>query len=164
MSLPPISIVIRSKNEEACLREALEGIREQDYPSPVRRVHIDSGSMDGTCRLIELSKPDQFIQIRAEEYVPGRVLNNGMKLTNEPWVVFLNADATPVGRDWLRNLMACAVENSARIEDSRFTSHDPRSTNRVGAAFGRQIPRPDCQAVFAHDYERCFGPNRDSER
>ena len=151
MSLPPISIVIRSKNEEACLREALEGIREQDYPSPVRRVHIDSGSMDGTCRLIELSKPDQFIQIRAEEYVPGRVLNNGMRLTNEPWVVFLNADATPIGRDWLRNLMLTATEPQP-IAD------------RVGAVFGRQIPRPGSRAVFTHDYERCFGPRRESAR
>ena len=30
--------------------------------------------------------------------------------------------------------------------------------------FGRQIPRPDCQAVYAHDYERCFGANRQSAR
>jgi rhamnosyltransferase len=28
------------------------------------------------------------------------------------------------------------------------------------AVFGRQVPRADCQAVYAHDYERCFGPNR----
>ena len=28
--------------------------------------------------------------------------------------------------------------------------------------FSRQLPRPDCQAVFAHDYDRCFGPNRES--
>jgi rhamnosyltransferase len=34
----------------------------------------------------------------------------------------------------------------------------------VAAVFGRQIPRPDCQAAFAHDYERCFGPQRRSEK
>ncbi len=33
---------------------------------------------------------------------------------------------------------------------------------RTGAAFSRQIPRPGCQAIFAHDYDRCFGPARDS--
>ena len=34
----------------------------------------------------------------------------------------------------------------------------------VAAVFGRQIPRPDCQAVFAHDYERCFGHDRESAK
>jgi len=28
--------------------------------------------------------------------------------------------------------------------------------------FGRQIPRPDCLAPFARDYDRCFGPQRES--
>jgi rhamnosyltransferase len=34
----------------------------------------------------------------------------------------------------------------------------------TAAVFGRQIPRPDCQAVYAGDYERCFGPQRESAR
>jgi len=33
---------------------------------------------------------------------------------------------------------------------------------QTAAVFGRQIPRPDCAAVYAHDYERCFGPGRES--
>jgi rhamnosyltransferase len=33
---------------------------------------------------------------------------------------------------------------------------------QVAAVFGRQIPRPNCHAVFAHDYERCFGAQRES--
>src|SRR5439155_12837403 len=33
---------------------------------------------------------------------------------------------------------------------------------QTAAVFGRQIPRPDCQAVYAFDYERCFGPERES--
>ena len=35
---------------------------------------------------------------------------------------------------------------------------------QTAAAFGRQIPRPDCRAVYACDYERCFGANRESGR
>jgi rhamnosyltransferase len=35
---------------------------------------------------------------------------------------------------------------------------------RTAAVFGRQIPRPDCRAVFARDYESCFGPQRESSR
>src|SRR4029079_15289586 len=32
----------------------------------------------------------------------------------------------------------------------------------TAAVFGRQVPRPDCRAVFACDYDRCFGPQRES--
>ena len=35
---------------------------------------------------------------------------------------------------------------------------------RTAAVFGRQIPRPNCRAVYAHDYERCFGAERESTR
>ncbi len=164
MNLPPLSIVIRSKNDAILIDETLKSVVSQDYPARVRRLHIDSGSTDRTCEVIHDSKPDQFLQIRAEDYVPGRVLNTGMMLSSEEWVVFLNSDATPVDRFWLKNLMTCVVENPGRIENSRSTMHDPRSTGRVGAVFGRQIPRPDCRAVYAHDYERCFGPNRESVR
>ncbi len=38
------------------------------------------------------------------------------------------------------------------------------SQPEVAAVFGRQIPREDCQAVFACDYERCFGKSRQSAR
>jgi rhamnosyltransferase len=36
-------------------------------------------------------------------------------------------------------------------------------TPNAGAVYGRQVPRPDCQAVYAHDYDRCFGAARDAQ-
>jgi rhamnosyltransferase len=63
-----------------------------------------------------------------------------MQLAQSEFGIFLNGDATPQGSNWLRQL----VENL----------QDPG----VAAVYGRQIPRPDCQAVYAADYERCFGP------
>ena len=146
MALPPVAIVMRSKNDADRIGHTLAAVRSQDYPAPVRRIHIDSGSTDGTCRIIEESGPDEFIQIRPEEYVPGRVLNMGTKRTSEPWIVFLNSDATPVDRNWLANLVRAGL------------SHP-----RAGAVYGRQVPRPDCSAVYAHDYDRCFGPARESK-
>src|SRR5581483_5484719 len=65
---------------------------------------------------------------------------------NSGFGIFLNADATPQGKDWLRPLVEAL--------------QDPQNA----AVFGRQIPRPDCRAVYAHDYERCFGPRRESTR
>src|SRR6185295_410052 len=95
---------------------------------------IDSGSNDGSQDLIRAAKPAHFIQIQPQEYNPSRVMNHGMRLASSEFGIFLNADATPQGRDWLRPLVRALQDPS------------------TAAVFGRQIPRPDCRAVYACDY------------
>ncbi len=145
MDGPPVSIIMRSFNEGWALRETLPALQSQDYALR-ELIVIDSGSTDGSVEMIRQVKPRHFIQIRPEQYNPSRVLNQGMELAQSELAVFLNADATPQGPHWLRPLVQ-ALE-------------DPQTA----AVFGRQIPRPDCQTVYAHDYERCFGPHRESSR
>jgi rhamnosyltransferase len=140
---PLVSIIMRSYNEGWALRETIPALQAQDYKN-WELIIIDSGSTDGSVDLIRAAKPSHFIQIRHEDYNPSRVMNHGMQLAQSEFGIFLNADATPQGSDWLRPLVAALLEP------------------KVAAVFGRQIPRPDCRAVFAHDYERCFGPNRES--
>src|SRR4051812_23550350 len=142
---PPVSIIMRSYNEGWALRETLPALLAQDYKN-WELIVIDSGSTDGSADLIRQARPAHFVQIKHEEYNPSRVMNHGMQLARTDFGIFLNADATPQGNNWLRPLVAAL--------------QDPKAA----AVFGRQIPRPDCQAVFAHDYERCFGPNRESTR
>ncbi len=145
-SLPqPVTIVVRSKNDGALIGGTLREVMRQDYPGLLELIHIDSGSTDNTVEIIRGFKPDKLIQIRAEDYIPGAVLNRGMREARSAWVVFLNSDCQPAGPRWLSDLMAAA-----------------QSGPNVGAAFGRQIPRRDCQAVYAHDYARCFGPDRET--
>jgi rhamnosyltransferase len=144
---PLISIVMRSMNDGPLIGNVLRMIREQDYPGVIEMVHIDSGSKDNTVELIKATNPWKLIQIRPEEYVPGVVLNRGMRESRSEWVVFLNSDAEPADKHWLAELLAAAQAGS-----------------KIGTAFSRQIPRPDCQAVYAHDYDRCFGENRESAR
>lgn len=143
MSEPLISIVMRSFNEGWALRETLPAVRAQAFTN-WELIVIDSGSTDGSCELIRRAKPAHFVQIRPADYNPSRVLNHGMCLARSEFVIFLNADATPQGTDWLRPL--------AEVLRHPLTA----------AAFGRQIPRPGCPAVYAHDYLRCFGENRES--
>jgi rhamnosyltransferase len=144
MSELPVSIVLRSFNEGWALRETLEALRAQPHRA-WELIAFDSGSTDGSVDLLRQARPRELIQLAPSDYVPGRVINHGMRLARSQEVIFLNADATPLG-DWLRPLVE-ALRNPC-----------------TAAVFSRQIPRPDCQAVYACDYQRCFGANRESER
>jgi len=138
-------IVMRSKNDGPLIGAVLRAVHRQRGTPPIRLVHIDSGSTDDTVKIIRSFRPHRLIQIRPEAYVPGVVLNRGMRETTGEWVVFLNSDAEPANDDWLATLLAAA-----------------HAAPRTATAFSRQLPRPDCEAVYAHDYDRCFGPARES--
>jgi rhamnosyltransferase len=125
------------------LRETLPALKAQDCKD-WELIVIDSGSSDGSQELIRAAQPAHFVQIQPHEYNPPRVMNHGMRLARSEFGIFLNADATPQGTQWLRPLITALQDR------------------KVAAVFGRQIPRPDCQAVYACDYDRCFGPNRES--
>ena len=145
MSDPKVTIIMRSYNEGWALRETLPALRAQDYDN-WDLIVFDSGSSDGSVELIRSAEPKHFVQLVPHDYNPSRVMNHGMALAETETAIFLNADATPQGSNWLRPL-AVALQDS-----------------RNAAVFGRQIPRPGCAAVFAHDYDRCFGEHRESER
>ncbi|HUD47016.1 MAG TPA: glycosyltransferase [Candidatus Baltobacteraceae bacterium] len=145
MNDPLVTIIIRSFNEAWALRETLPALAAQDYAN-WELIVIDSGSTDGSVELIRQAGPRHFIQIQPHEYNPSAVMNQGMRLARSDIAVFLNADATPQGRNWLRPIVSLLK--------------DPDTA----AVFGRQIPRPNCQAVFWHDYDRCFGPRRESTK
>jgi rhamnosyltransferase len=143
VNAPAASIVMRSFNEAWALKGTLEALKAQAF-TDWELIVIDSGSTDGSQDLIRAARPRHFVQITPAEYNPSRVMNQGMRLAEAAFGIFLNADATPQGPGWLGPLVQAL--------------QDPR----VAACFGRQIPRRDCQAVFACDYDRCFGPQRES--
>ena len=138
-----VSVVMRSFNEAWAIGDTLRQLASQHFEGEIELLVIDSGSSDGSIPIIQAANPAKLIQIPLGTYVPGVVLNQGAREASHDWIIYLNADATPVGPDWLANLLApCLLSTS------------------FGAGFSRQIPRPDCKPVFAHDYDRCFGPNR----
>lgn len=135
---------MRSFNEGWVLRETLESLMSQTLRD-WRLFVIDSGSTDGSMEIFRDFPVTRLVQIKPQEYIPGRVLNRGMEMTESDFVVFLNADATPANDRWLENLVSGATD-----------------AGNVAACFGRQIPRKDCKAPFKRDYEVCFGPQRKS--
>jgi rhamnosyltransferase len=140
-----VTIIMRSYNEGWALRETLPALQAQDYRN-WDLIVFDSGSTDGSVELIRAAQPRHFIELMPHDYQPSRVMNHGMSLARTETAIFLNADATPQNTNWLRPLV-----NALR---------EPRNA----AVFGRQIPRPDCEAVFAADYDRCFGEPRESAK
>jgi rhamnosyltransferase len=140
-----VSVIMRSFNEAWAIGASIRQLFAQDFPGEIELIVMDSGSTDATLEIIRDAKPAKLIQIPPGTYVPGVVLNQGAREASHDWLVYLNADATPVGNHWLTELLAPCLAHPG-----------------LGAAFSRQIPRPDCRAVFAHDYDRCFGPARQS--
>ena len=145
MNDPLVSILLRSFNEGWALRQTFSALRAQEYRD-WELIVFDSGSTDGSVDLICKEQPRHFVQLQPHEYVPGRVMNQMVRLAQSNYCIFLNADANPQGTNWLRPLVR------------------PLFDSKTAAVFGRQIPRPECQAVYACDYDRCFGPQRQSER
>jgi rhamnosyltransferase len=142
---PFVSIIMRSYNEGWALKDTLPALAAQNFTN-WELIVIDSGSTDGSVELIRAARPKHFVQIRARDYNPSRVMNHGMELAGSEFGIFLNADATPQGDNWLRPLV------------------DGLKDPKTAAVYGRQVPRPFSRAVFAHDYERCFGARREAEQ
>lgn len=145
MNDPLVTIIMRSYNEGWALKETLPALHAQHYRN-WELVAIDSGSTDGSVELLLKTAPRHLVHIAPADYNPSRVMNHGMQLARTEFGIFLNADATPQGRNWLGPLVTALQEA------------------QTAAVFGRQIPRSDCHAVYAHDYHRCFGPARESAR
>src|SRR5690349_5754644 len=100
-----VFVVMRSKDDGALIGATLHALYNQDFAADLEVIHIDSGSTDGTVDVIRASNPAKLIQVRPEEYVPGVVLNRGMRESQADWVVFLNSDAEPANRNWLSGLV-----------------------------------------------------------
>jgi len=101
---------------------------------------VDSGSSDGSWDILEQFAPDVLYRIPAQDYVPGKVLNQAIQHCKGEYIVFNNADCIPLDSLWLQNLIA-PLEN------------DPK----LVAVFANQIARADANPLVAKDYERAFG-------
>lgn len=126
-----VDVIMRSRNDAGLIDASLESLFRQKHP--FRLTVFDNDSHDGTLDIIKKYNC-RIINVPAGTYVPGRVLNQGMRETDSEFVVFLNSDCQPLDASWLTNL----VHGLAVLEN-------------VAAVFGRQEPRPDCHFLLAKD-------------
>jgi len=129
-------VIMRSYNDLPLLAQTLKMLHRQDHPFEL--IVFDNASTDGSVGEIR-RYTDRIEHVPKGEYVPGRVLNRGMELSEGELTVFLNSDCTPQDDSWLTSLLAGFGENG------------------TAAVFSRQIPRPDCTVLLAKDIEATFG-------
>jgi len=136
-------VVMRSRNDMPLIAETLAMLKRQSLAHEL--IVFDNASTDGTLEEVKKSGA-RVVEVPAGQYVPGKVLNQGMELTGGELVAFLNSDCTPADERWL----ACLLQG--------FDS------DRVAAVFGRQRPRLDCQPLLARDTEAAFGDGANQKR
>ena len=73
----PVSIILRSYNEAWALQDTLPALTAQHYRN-WELIVFDSGSTDGSIELIRAARPLHLVQLRPQDYRPGRVMNHGM--------------------------------------------------------------------------------------
>ncbi len=131
-----VTVVMRSKNSDWVIGQALAALFSQDYKD-FELLVIDSGSTDRTLELLS-HYPHRLIEIEPEEYFPGPVLNRGMEASDTEIVVFQNSDGVPLAPDTLGKIVAAFDDPS------------------VSAALARQLPRPEADSWVRRDYASSF--------
>ena len=131
----PVWVVVRSWNDAWIVERTLQGVRRQTVPA--RILVMDNESTDGSPDIVR-RYADLLDPVPAGTYVPGRVLNRAMELTDGEFVVFLNSDCPPQNDQWLVEILSAFEQET-------------------GAVFSRQTSRPDCYPIFVRDTEDTFG-------
>jgi len=124
------SLVIPTLNAGPLLEEVLDAVDRQPGAADLERLAVDSGSTDGTPERLE-RHGFRVLRIDKREFDHGATRDLGISRTSGEVVVLLTQDATPADERWLPALVACYTDAA------------------VGAAYCRQIPRPDCNPFIA---------------
>ena len=139
-----ISIVVRSFNDLQNIKKLLVMLGEQTYQN-FELVFLDNESTDGTREF--LTKSGQtFYNINRSSYVPGKVLNLGVSLSEGEIVVFNNSDCIPMDKFWLEKLTRPLIKGNDHL-----------------LCFSSQKARPNADALVKKDHERAFGKERGAE-
>ena len=119
-----VSVVIRVRNAAAEIEESLSSICQQILPTDLKLelIVVDNDSTDGSARVAR-KYGAKVVAISQKEFTWGRALNRGIENTTGDIVVLLSADAQPVDRWWLIEMLK------------------PFSDPVIAAVYGKQLSR-----------------------
>ena len=137
-----ISVLMPTFNGDAFLERVMAALAAQRLDLPWTFLAVDSGSTDSTLQILESWRTRFPVELRVHHVHPstfdhGDTRNLLAAESRGELLVFLTQDAIPRDADWLSRLVA-------NFDDST-----------VGAAYCRNVPRPDAdlltRAFSAHD-------------
>jgi len=129
-----VSAVVPVKDGERYLEELLDALAREGVDETLV---IDSGSRDRS-REIARSTGATLLEIAPEEFAHGRIRNLGAERVSGELICFLTQDATPCP-GWL-----AAYREALTLDE------------RVGAAYGPHLPRPDTSPMIARELTEFF--------
>ena len=125
---------MRSKNSAWVIGQALAGLFSQTRRD-FELVVVDSGSTDETLDIVR-QHPCRLVQIPAQNYYPGAVLNNAIREhCRGDIIVFQNSDVVPLGPDTLDRLLR-------PLEAAELSDGTLRNSAIRGAGKGRLPENP----------------------
>jgi rhamnosyltransferase len=136
-----LSVLLLTKNGSRDLERLLPALYAQNVVGSFEVIAIDSGSTDGTTSLLK-HYPLRLEQIPAETFHHARTRNFAADLARGEILIFLSQDAMPASRFWLSKMI------------SNFD--DPK----VGAVYGRQIPKPGSLAERQDTLDTVYGAHK----
>jgi rhamnosyltransferase len=111
---PIISIILLTKNGGNLFNACLESIFLQDINLPYEVIIVDSGSTDNTLEFIS-QYPVQLYKIAPEKFCFGPTRDYAFAQAKGQYLVTLSQDVVPANRDWLTNITAPLIADTADV-------------------------------------------------
>ncbi len=132
---PKVSIIIRTKNEEMWIENCLKKVFDQTYKE-IEVIIVDNESSDNT---LEIVQKFEVKVINIKNFIPGKALNDGIKVSSGEIIVCLSAHCIPCDQNWLEKII------------------DPLSNTKIAGCYGRQKPLPYSSVFDKRDLLTTFG-------
>lgn len=159
-SLPSVTIIIITLNNERSIETCVKAILAQDYPKKnIEYLNVDGGSDDSTGAIL---KKYGF------KIIKSTILHNaeaqrgiGLKAAKHNLIVSLDADNYLPNKDWLRQMVRPFIDDPEVVHANTLHYHyrkDDTIFNRYCALFGLADPivyyvgRPDRVPLYMHNW------------
>lgn len=117
-ALPPVSVIVCAHDEEENLKALVPLLEEQDYPQ-FEIIIVNDRSNDGTYDyLLNETKNSSRLRMVNVDQVPGHIngkkfgITLGIKAATHEWVLLLDADCRPAGKEWIHKMSAEFVDQN----------------------------------------------------
>ena len=144
-SLPLISIIIRTKNEERWINHCLSNIATQkmkDYEI----ILVDNDSDDNS---VEIAKKFTTKIINVTDFRPGKAINDGIRASSGKYIVIISGHCIPKNNMWLENIIEPLINDK---------------TGLLAGVYGRQEPLSSSSPLDKRDLTVVFGLDERTQR